>query len=316
MSVYTDARSKPGQKLLSGTDDRELFMRNFSDDVMEAYEQSFDFEGQSLVRTISAGKSDVFPIIGRKRDAADHTPGEIILGGTVEHNEREISLDKITVDSVFIAEIDELMAHYSLSAPYSRQLGQSLSAVTNARIAQTMVKASRQTVPPYTGGPLPSYYWNATVETDPSKLEDAAYAGVEHIRTNDIGGGNPIYWLRWKQYLLLARYNGIDTEATSGSGDRSKGEVGLVAGIKPKGTNFIPNSNITTGLAKYQGDFRDTVGVIANQMAVGTLKRRAKKVVMKEQDDRLGTLLIASQLEGHGELRPECSFEVAKAARV
>lgn len=316
MSVYTDARSKPGNKTNAGADDRELFMRNFSDDVMEAYEQSFDFEGQSLVRTISAGKSDVFPIIGRKRDAADHTPGEIILGGTVEHNEREISLDKITVDSAFIAEIDELMAHYPLAAPYSRQLGQSLSSVSNARIAQTMILASRETVPPYTGGPLPSYYWNATVETDPSKLEDAAYAGVENIRVNDLGGGNPIFWLRWKQYLLLARYNGIDTEATSGSGDRASGKVGLVAGIQPKGTNFIPNANVTTGLTKYQGDFRNTVGVIANQMAVGTLKRRAKKVVMKEQDDRLGTLLIASQLEGHGKLRPECSFEVAKAARV
>lgn len=316
MSVYTDARSKPGNKLIGGTDDRELFMRNFSDDVMEAYEQSFDFEGHSLVKHISAGKSDVFPIIGRKRDAADHVPGEIILGGTIEHNEREISLDNMTVDSVFIAEIDELMAHYGLSAPYSRQLGQSLSAVSNARIAQTMVLASRVTTPPYTGGPVPSYYWNAAVATDPAKLEDAAYEGVEYIRKNDIGGALPTFWVPWKQKLLMARYTGIDSEATSGSGNRATGDTGLIAGIKMRGTNFVPNTNITTGLTKYRGNFTTTVGVIANDMAVGTLKRRAKKVVMKTQDDRLGTLIIASQLEGHGYLRPECSFEVASAARV
>lgn len=315
MSVYTDAASRPGKKGASGTDDRELFARNFSDDVLEAFDQTFDFEGHTQVKYLSSGKSDVLPIIGRKRDAADHVPGEIILGGTIEHNEVEISLDNMTVDSAFIPEIDELIAHYSLSSPYSRQLGQSLANVSNVRIGAMMVLASRVTTPPYTGGPVPGYYWNVNVATDASKLEDAAYEGVEYIRKNDIGGGLPTYWLPWRQYLLLSRYVGIDQQDTSGSGNRSEGKVGHVAGIMPRGTNSVPNTNVTTGLTKYRGNFTTTVGVIANDMAVGTVKRRAKKVVIKEQDDRLGTIIIASQLEGHGRLRPECAFEVASAVR-
>ena len=314
MSVYSAAADRAGQKV-GGSDDRELFMRNFSADLIEAYDQSFDFVGHTTVKNLAAGKSDVIPIIGRLDNAADHVPGEIILGNPGEHNEREITLDNITVDSVFIPEIDELMAHYSLSAPFSRQLGQSLARVSNTRIAQMMVLASRVTEPDYTGAPVPSYYYNANILTDASKLEDAAYAGVEYIRENDIAGSLPTYWLRWKQYLLLARYTGIDTEATSGSGDRASGKVGPVAGIQPRGTNSIPSANVTSGLTKYRGDFTTTAGVIANDMAVGTVKRRAKKVVMKDQDDRLGTLIIASQLEGHGWLRQECSFEVATAAR-
>jgi hypothetical protein len=32
---------------------------------------------------------------------------------------------------------------------------------------------------------------------------------------------------------------------------------------------------------------------------------------MKEQVERLGTLMIASMFNGHGILRPECSFELS-----
>ena len=39
------------------------------------------------------------------------------------------------------------------------------------------------------------------------------------------------------------------------------------------------------------------------------------KVQLIDQPNRLGTLLVASQLEGHGILRPELSWELAKAER-
>lgn len=315
MSAYTDARSKPGQANLAG-DERALFMDHFSGEVLEAYDETFDFRDKTYVKTVGNGKAWDFPIIGRKRDAADHVPGEIILGGGVEHGEVSISLDNITVDAAFIAEIDELLNHYGLSAPYARQLGESLASVSNGRIARSMVLASRETTAPYTNGPLPSYYYHASMATDASYLEQGAFEAVEHIRENDIGGGPLTYFLPWKQQLLLARYTGIDTVDTSGSGNRAAGTVGQIAGLSIKGTNSIPNTNYTTDtFAKYNGNFTTTIGVISNRMAVGTLKRRAMKVVMKEQADRLGTLLIASQLEGHGQLRPECSFEIASASR-
>ncbi|WP_266031221.1 major capsid protein [Brucella intermedia] len=293
-------------------------MRNFTDYVLESWDESFDFEGHTFVRNITAGKSEVFPIIGRKRDAGEHVPGEIILGGKVDHNEREISLDAVTFDSAFIAEIDELMAHYPLSQPYARQLGQSLASLSNSRIARAMINGSRQAtgLGGLNGHPAPGFYYDANVRTDPAKLEEAAFKGIEYIRTNDIGGGNVIYWLPWQQQLLLARYTGIDTEATSGSGNRAAGTVGQLAGLNVRGTNSIPKTNVTTGRAKYQGDFTSTVGVISNPMSVGTLRRRGIRVTMTNQEDRLGTLLIASKLEGHDWLRPECAFEVTTDDRL
>lgn len=319
MSEFTDARSRPGQKLNTGTDDRALFLTEFGDMVLQAWEETNAYESMTWTKNISQGKADTFPIIGRKRDATEHEPGEIILGGKVEHNEVEVSLDKIVVDSAFIAEIDELLLHYDIRAPYARQLGESLSTVYDRRVAIMHILASRVTVRPYGqsllavagGGPLPNGFFDSTVDTDPAKMEDAAFAAVEWIKRYDIGGGPLEYRLGWGQYLKLSKYSTIDKTQWSGSGNRSQGTVGLIAGIQPSANNHIPNTNITSGVAKYQGDFRDVVGHIGNKMAVATLARRGMKVAMSEQEDRLGTLLIASKLNGHGILRAECSFEVA-----
>jgi hypothetical protein len=321
VSQYTDARSRPGAKLAAGTDDRELFLVEFGDMVLEAWEESNTYESLTFKKYISSGKADSFPIIGRKRDATEHTPGEIILGGSIEHNEVQITLDKMLVDAVFIAEVDELMAHYEIARPYARQLGESLSTTYDQRVAIMHVLASRVTAEPYAGGPVPSYAFHASMASDVEQLDGAAWAAVQYIKERDIGGGPLTYMLRWQQYLLMARYYGWQGGQPGAAAPvfnlegRTTGEPGKRAGLSLKASNHIPSTNITTGNAKFQGDFTPTVGHISNEMAVGTLNRRGMKVVMKEQEDRLGTLLIASRFCGHGILRPECSFEVRTTSR-
>jgi hypothetical protein len=310
VSEYTDARSRPGQKLNTGTDDRQMFLVEFGDLVLQAWEETNAYEGLCFTKNITQGKSDTFPIIGRKRDAKEHEPGEIILGGRVEHNEVEISLDRMLVDSIFVAEVDELMNHYSVMEPYARQLGESLSTSYDRRVAIMHILASRVTTRPYTGGPVPNGYFHANVITDPAHLENAAFAAVEFIRRFDVGGGPLSFRMPHQQQLLLARYAPVASDNSRGNSIQT-GSAGRIAGLTPEGVNHIPRTNITSGLAKYQGDFSATVGHISNRMAVGTLARRGLKVVMKDQADRLGTLMIASKFNGHGILRAECSFEIA-----
>jgi hypothetical protein len=320
MSEHTDARSRPGARLNTGTDDRELFLTEFGNLVLESWEEGNDYESLTYTRNITQGKADTFPIIGRKRDAMEHEPGEIILGGSIEHNDIEISLDKMVVDAVFVAEVDELMNHYDVMRPYATQLGQSLSTMYDRRVAIMHILASRVTDRPYGrdkanyrlgGGPLPNGYFHADVLTDPAHMEAAAFAAVQWIRQFDVGGGPLSYRMGWAQYLALSKYSSLDNKQWSGNSNRGQGTAGPLAGIAIKATNHIPRTNVTTGLAKYQGNFTNVMGHISNQMAVGTLARRGLRVVMKDQADRLGTLLIASKFNGHGKLRPECAFEVA-----
>ncbi len=151
---FTDARSRPGARLSTGTDDRELFLIEFGEMVLEAWAEVNNYEGLTFKKTIVSGKADTFPIIGRKRDAAEHTPGDRVLGGQIEHNDISIVLDKLLYDAAFISEIDQLMANYDLAAPYARQLGESLSTAYDRRVATMHLLASRVVTAPYTGGPL------------------------------------------------------------------------------------------------------------------------------------------------------------------
>jgi len=121
MSDYTDAASRFGQKAGTG-DDRALFLTEFGGLVINTYDEVMDYQNLHWVKNITQGKSDTFPIIGRKRDASEHEPGELILGGTIPSDEIEITLDKMVYDSVFIPEIDELISHFSVEDPYSHQL--------------------------------------------------------------------------------------------------------------------------------------------------------------------------------------------------
>lgn len=315
MSSYTDATEPRAGKAKGAGDDRALFLKEFGQMVLEAWQESNYFEGHCFTQSIQSGKSWQFPIIGRKRDATEHVPGELIVGGGIENNEVIVTLDNMLIDSVFVPEIDALMASYALAAPYAAQIGESLSVTYDKRAAISHVLASRVTDAPYTGGPVPSYFWDANLKTDPAKMEEAHYQAVEYIRTRDIGGGEVRSFLPWQQFLMMAKYSGLDAKQTTGSANRSAATIGPVAGISITGANHIPNTNITQGLTKYQGNFTNTVGFISNPMAVACLNRRGLRVTITDKEDRLGTLMIGSKFNGFGTLRAECSFELATASR-
>lgn len=311
---YTTSVSRAGQQNLTG-DALALFLREFGELVLEAWEEVNKFERNSYQRSTTVGKSDTFPIIGRKRDAFEHTPGELITGGSIEHNEVEITLDPILVDAAFIAEIDELMNHYELRAPYARQLAESLSTVYDRRIAILSVLAARNATPPYTGGPTGTILDDDDYETDVDAMISALFAAATHVRENDIGGGNLTSFWRPQQYYLMSQSTRLDSGPGSGSGTAniSEGTIKRIAGLGIDWSNHIPSANITTGNTKYRGNFTKTIGFLSNQMAVGTLNRRGMRVNYVDQPDRLGSLLIASRACGHGVLRQECAVEISKA---
>lgn len=317
MSEYTESASRSGQRNFTG-DDRALFLTGFGGLVITAYDEAMDYQSLRWVKNITSGKSDLFPIIGRKRDAAEHEAGELILGGKIEHDDKEITVDRMIFDAVFIPEVDELLNHIEVRGPYAKQIGQSLGSLTAKRIAIMHILASRDT-DNGPGQPVPSYSYDANMRTSATAIETAAFAANEYMRVNDMSGWAPELRLPWQQYLLCARNLGLQStdvgRPEAGSGDRVNATIGKIGGIQPVGTNHIPKTNITTGLAKYQGDFSTTVGHVSSRMAVGTLERKPITITMKEQAERLGTIIIGSKLDGHGKLRSECAYELATAVR-
>lgn len=308
MSIYTDSASRPGQRALTG-DDRALFLSKAGPMVIESYKEAMDFLTHRYIITTTGQKSAQFPIVGRKRDATEHEAGEMILGGKIEHNDITITVDKFLVDSVFIPEQDELLNYFSVVEPYSRQIGASIGTANDKRIAIMHVLASRVTAVAQ-GQPTPGYFWDANLKTSGQALENFAAAAQRYLLENDNTGEKFEFFLPFAQVLLLARYTGVEgSPVTTGSGNRAEGTIGKMMGLQPKGTNHLPSTNITTGNAKYQGDFSKTVGVISSKHAVGSIEVRGMRLVLKDFEERLGMLMIGSQLSGHGILRPECSIE-------
>lgn len=318
MSIYTDSASRFGKKLGTG-DDRAMFLTEFGGRVIVPYDIANDYDALRWVKNIQQGKADTFPGLGTKRDAAEHEAGELITGGTILSGEVEITLDKMVYDSVFVADVDELISHFDVMDPYAHQLGQSLGSLKSKRIAIMHIKASRwasdgNTLLP--GRPTPGYAYHADMKTSASALEDAAWAAKTYLEENDVTGQEWVLKLPHQQRNLLAKNFGT-TEAreAGGSGNKTTGGLGSVVGFSVSGSNNIPKTNITTGLTKYQGNFTTTVGHFSSKSAVASLERRGLRVVMKDQPERIGTIMIASEFCGHGVYLPEASFELATAAR-
>jgi hypothetical protein len=94
----------------------------------------------------------------------------------------------------------------------------------------------------------------------------------------------------------------------------AKGKVDTVAGFPIVKSNHVPSTNVTTNLAKYNGDFRTTVGLVFNKMAAGTLQLMDVSMESEYEIRRQGTFMVAKYFVGHGVLRPECAIELATGA--
>lgn len=304
--------SRPGQQNLSG-DALALFLTKAGDMVLQAWEQTTVFDKHLMSMTVMGAKAHKFPIIGRKREAEYHTVGNLITGGVVEHNEVTISVDNPLFDSVFVAEIDELMNYFEVQAAYSRQIGESIALKFDAYAAQLTILAARNTTPPFTNGPIGKQV--DTDRTSSTSLVDAAFAAAIHIGENDIGGGDPKYFVRSAEYYLLVQDEKVLDKDYSGSANISKGTIQEVAGLEivhVKG-NRIPSTNLSADSSipsKYRVDARETLGLISNPQAVGCLNARAMRLTLDQQNDRLGWLMIGSKVSGLGQLRSECAIEV------
>src|SRR5210317_2378092 len=90
------------------SDNNELFLKKFSGEILQTFEESNVFKALHTVRTIANGKSAQFPVTGIAT-AAYHTPGQNIADSTnpylseIKHAEKVITIDDVLLASTFIA---------------------------------------------------------------------------------------------------------------------------------------------------------------------------------------------------------------------
>ena len=294
-----------------GSDNTALFLKVFSGEVLAAFEKATVFKDRTLMRSITSGKSAQFPATWRT-SAAYHTPGAEITGDVIPQQEKVITIDGLLLASTFIANIDEAMNHYDVRGIFSKEVGLALAYQMDKNIAQVGLLTARSAAT-FTGGDGGSSLTNASYGTDSAVLAGGVFAAAQALDEKVVPAEDRAAYFRPAQYYLLAQNTTVINQFYGGQGAISEGTILKVGGVEIVKTVHLPNSNITTGQAAYQGNFTNSVGLVMHKSAVGTVKLLDMATEAAYDIRRQGTLIVAKYAAGHGVLRPEAAVELKTA---
>ena len=109
-------------------------------------------------------------------------------------------------------------------------------------------------------------------------------------------------------------YDPFGKGSVPNNADPSRAEALDYLGVKIVRSNFIPGTNITTGEAKYQGDFTATRAICIQKQAVGVLTLMGVQTETDRDVRRQSDFFVTKMLYGGGALRPECAVEILYVA--
>jgi hypothetical protein len=268
----------------------------------------------------------------------------------IKKNEKVITIDDVLLASTFLSNIDDVKNHYDIRSVYASELGKALALRFDSALAKVFIAAARETTPNVTGGKLGGILdvsANAmgtgadsaddSDDTDPTgaELVAALFTAAQKLDENDVPSDGRFAVLRPQEYYkLITGGSGslvINTSAVNkdvgGLGSIASGNIPQVAGITIYKSNHLPSTDLSGGAGVdaggsndvfgaggvgYDGDFTNSLGIVAHPAAVGTVKLLDLATESEYQIERQGTLFVAKYAMGHGILRPECAIELQK----
>lgn len=293
-----------------------LFLKVFGGEVLTAFWAQNKFLSRTMVRTIESGNSAQFPA-SHKGTASYHTPGNMIVGtGEPLRNERVITIDDLLVAPRFVANIEEAKNHYDVRAELSRDVGFALSSTMDKNIAQVLLLAARASAT-VTGGDGGTALTSATAGTNADALIAAIFDAAQALDEKNVPENDRFVYVDPDRYYQLVNSSSklIHTDYNpQGNGSIAQGVVRYVAGMEIVKTNNAPIAkNIATGPAAYQVNGTNTVAIVGQKGAVGTVKLMDVRMEMEYSMLHQGTFIVGSYAVGHGILRPECAVEIKTA---
>jgi len=312
----------------SGTAYEALFLKVFSGEVLTAFSENNVFsDALHTVRTISSGKSAQFPVTGTA-SAAYHTPGNLLTGGAILHNEKVINIDDLLIAQTFVANIDELMNHYDVRAIYASELGKALAKTYDQNVAKCIANASRAstTLTGGSGGTVLTLASGNTASANVTgdELAAAIYDIAQAFDERDIPKTDRFVVLPPAEYYKLpeSATRTISTDYNpGGNGSFASGNVQQIAGMPVIMSNNVPQTNVGSNPGgsnnTYSGDDSKTIGLVFHKSAVGTVKLLDMTTEISGNDYQVmyqGTLMVAKYALGHGTLRPEAAATIKLSA--
>ena len=268
----------------------------------------------------------------------------------IKKNEKVITIDDVLLSSTFLSSIDDVKNHYDIRSVYANELGKALAKRFDEAVAKVFIAAAREATANVTGGkvggildvsanamgdPADSADDSSNVDPTGAQLVAALFTAAQKLDENDVTSDGRFCVLRPQEYYkLITGGSGslvISTSASNkdvgGSGSLASGSIAQVAGISIFKSTHLPSTDLSStstgdGAASndvfgsngvgYNGNFTNSLGIVAHPSAVGTVKLLDLATESEYQMERQGTLFIAKYAMGHGILRPECAIELQK----
>ena len=298
---------------------RQLFLKQYSGEVLTAFDETNVALDRSVVREISEGKSAQFPTIA-KADAWYHKAGERIDGQKIKHDERVLYIDDLLLSATHVYQLDEAMSHFDVRGEYSTQQGRALARTADKHLFQVGVNAARKSESESPSGFPGGGEVVLGDAYDPDDIVKAMYQAAAILDKKDVPEGDRFFFCPPEvYYTAVLSDKAINRDFTSGNGDIATGSITEIAGIQLVKTNHLPagqkieeapRKGPQNGANDYSGDFTDTLGLVWHRNAVGTVRLLDLAMEMEYQTEHQATLMVAKYAMGHGVLRPDCAVEV------
>ena len=312
----------------AGSEDA-LFLKVFAGEVLTSFERSSVTDGAEMIRSISAGKSATFPVMGRV-EASYHTPGSEITGSDINHNEKVITINDLLISSVFLSNIEEAKNHYDVRSVYSQEIGRALAFQKDKHVLQTIGQAAQAAAnvsdSGYGAGTVltNTSIASATAATAANAVIDSLFDAAKQLDANYVPKEGRKAFIRLNEYYKLANATNAVNIDFSGQGSIAEGKVMKIAGIELIPTAHFVTSNLSASTAVDAGsavgsypqrvNLSNYVALVAHPSAVGTVKLLELGVESEYDIRRQGTLMVAKYAMGHGVLRPEAAVGIRSAS--
>ena len=312
--------NRPGQNLGAG-DVRALMLDLFGGEIISAFETATLMRDKHQTKTLSKGKSFKFPAIWRATGGY-HAPGVEITGDTIPHTDITVDPDDKLVSSVFIADIDELLNHFDVRAPYTKELGEFLARHYDANVMRTILLAARAGAL-FSGDQGGTGLQDATFTTDAAALINGFSAAKQAMDEKDVPvNSQPVHGLlKPAQWYLVARSDkNLNRDFNGGTASVRSMTLTTIDDIS------VHKSNIASGVfgaddsanaaipAAYRAKFGTTVGAVWTPMAACSAIVQDVSFQIVDQPEKQGTLLISRMMVGTRKLRSKCAVELRTGA--
>lgn len=336
MADFDVLLSRPGSinnSYATEADATALFLKVFSGEVLDTFDEFNVMEKLVMVRRIPFGKEAQFPVLGRAAAAGllpDATANltniflDAAYANRIKQNERLISVDGPILAPVSLAEIDEIREHFDVRSMYAQELGRAVAEEYDRRALIMGFKGARAASNITAGGPDADKPGTALTDADFESNGASAVATLfQAMQTLDEKhvprmGRHAI--ITPQTYANLVQQTDLLNRDwnSRANGEFADGTVLKVAGFQlhvSTRVNTLGNiaGNLLGAVNDYTGDFSTSVALLLHESGVGALSSVDMQVESEYKIEYQSHCMVAKKICGLNYLRPEALIEVKTA---